>query len=468
MSQPIERITRQLMQGLEQSMHQYVMMVQRLAEEGKISSDEADWLLVDYQAQLVRACPLLDEQEGLMRIAPNERQRIAEELLNINWRLQLYGEESGADANTNAVSAYLNRKRQRALRKLDTAIVEARHLLNASGTIRQDDSMFIRMDAVHQITRETTRLRVPCLYLGQQPLHYNNDLVDAIEQRTQCQATIFQRVPDGFLRIATNIRSLNGQRAIGTYIPTDSKVSASILQGKPYRGSAFVLNNWYLSIYEPLFIDDVIVGILYVGIKESLELTAHQEMGSKQIEDLLQRLSLNEASDDLTNRGTAEMLVRLLGEHPHTASNYPLMDMGLKEVAAMLVQEREKRQSQQLRGASHRHGTEIIAEYIRSNLAEDISIDLLAELLCMSKASFYRYFKSKFNATPTVFINQERLKQAQQMMQLEPGLSIQAVCQAVGFKSTSYFIKLFRQQYGVTPKQYQLRQQAASSGPANL
>ncbi len=76
----------------------------------------------------------------------------------------------------------------------------------------------------------------------------------------------------------------------------------------------------------------------------------------------------------------------------------------------------------------------------------------LSSALCRPTSS--RYFKTNFNTTPNVFINLERLRQAYQMMQNDPSLSVRTFCQEVGFKSTSYFIKLFKEQYGLTPKQY--------------
>jgi AraC-like DNA-binding protein len=150
-----------------------------------------------------------------------------------------------------------------------------------------------------------------------------------------------------------------------------------------------------------------------------------------------------------------EKLIQILGNLPEQAT-HPLISIGLKEVAAMLIQEREKQNGSPDKS---RESTTLdrITQYIQENISEDISIDMLAEISFMSKASFYRYFKTRFNTTPNVFINQERLRQAYQIMQDDPQRSIQSVCQEVGFKSTSYFIKLFRKHFGLTPKQYQLQ-----------
>ena len=77
-------------------------------------------------------------------------------------------------------------------------------------------------------------------------------------------ATIFQ----GDLRISTNVRTENGSRAIGTRV--SEEVYEQVLEkGLPWIARAFVVNNWYISAYEPIKdINGKIIGVLYVGILE--------------------------------------------------------------------------------------------------------------------------------------------------------------------------------------------------------
>ena len=76
--------------------------------------------------------------------------------------------------------------------------------------------------------------------------------------------TIFQ----GDLRISTNVADANGQRAIGTRV--SKEVHNQVLdRGKAWVDSAFVVNDWYKTAYEPIKdIDDQIIGMLYVGTLE--------------------------------------------------------------------------------------------------------------------------------------------------------------------------------------------------------
>jgi two-component system NtrC family sensor kinase len=78
-------------------------------------------------------------------------------------------------------------------------------------------------------------------------------------------ATIFL----GGLRISTNVRSENGDRAIGTRV-SDEVYEAVIQKGQLWEDRAFVVNDWYITAYEPIRdIGGKIVGILYVGMLEA-------------------------------------------------------------------------------------------------------------------------------------------------------------------------------------------------------
>jgi len=78
-------------------------------------------------------------------------------------------------------------------------------------------------------------------------------------------ATIFL----GGLRISTNVRNEMGERAIGTRV-SEEVFEAVLGKGQIWQDRAFVVNDWYITAYEP--IRDVtgrIVGILYVGMLEA-------------------------------------------------------------------------------------------------------------------------------------------------------------------------------------------------------
>lgn len=71
------------------------------------------------------------------------------------------------------------------------------------------------------------------------------------------------------LRVSTNVKKLDGNRAIGTRVSIP--IYNSVLRdGKTFYGRAFVVNAWYVTGYEPIYdIDKKVIGILYVGTPEA-------------------------------------------------------------------------------------------------------------------------------------------------------------------------------------------------------
>jgi two-component system, NtrC family, sensor kinase len=97
---------------------------------------------------------------------------------------------------------------------------------------------------------------------------FNNDftLVDQIKDAAQIDTvTIFL----GDLRVSTNVMTAEGKRAVGTRIAQD--VGNVVLQaGREYVGTAFVVNENYITRYEPLRdATNQIVGALYVGVRQA-------------------------------------------------------------------------------------------------------------------------------------------------------------------------------------------------------
>jgi len=78
-------------------------------------------------------------------------------------------------------------------------------------------------------------------------------------------ATIFQ----GGVRISTNVMTKDSKRATGTIVSREVYEKV-VEKGKDWVGRAFVVNDWYLSSYVPIYsIDNNIIGMLYVGILEA-------------------------------------------------------------------------------------------------------------------------------------------------------------------------------------------------------
>ncbi len=107
---------------------------------------------------------------------------------------------------------------------------------------------------------------IPIMKKGNSAVSADTELVDLITQETGSKVTVFQLVDDKLLRIATSVIKQDGQRATGTYISSDSIVYKTIMRGDTFLGKAFVVDDWYLTAYSPLYDKNKkIIGAVFVG-----------------------------------------------------------------------------------------------------------------------------------------------------------------------------------------------------------
>ncbi|EKD34635.1 MAG: hypothetical protein ACD_75C02252G0004 [uncultured bacterium] len=151
-------------------------------------------------------------------------------------------------------------------KKLDGDLLFFEKELKSKGEIVLDGENPRQETLVNQVTKQAISQKIPEMKSGSGAINGTFDIVDTITSISGASATIFQLVDDKLLRISTTVKKADGQRATGTYIPSDSPVYKAILSGETFRGKAFVVNDWYLAAYSPIRDPGgKIVGALYVG-----------------------------------------------------------------------------------------------------------------------------------------------------------------------------------------------------------
>ena len=126
----------------------------------------------------------------------------------------------------------------------------------------------INIAVENQLNRQKHRAEINIWEYDNSAIYLNNTFVNENQRLLGGTQTIFQRFDSGFVRISTNVKKENGKYAIGTYIPNSSEVCQTILKGEKYIGRAYVVNDWYITAYEPIFHKNKVVGMLYSGDKE--------------------------------------------------------------------------------------------------------------------------------------------------------------------------------------------------------
>ncbi|WP_071819364.1 helix-turn-helix transcriptional regulator [Gloeothece citriformis] len=97
----------------------------------------------------------------------------------------------------------------------------------------------------------------------------------------------------------------------------------------------------------------------------------------------------------------------------------------------------------------------LITDYINDNLAGEIKLSNLSELIGISQFHFSRLFKQTVGISPHQYLMRQRIERAKLLLKNSP-LSVVEVALSCGFSSHSHFGKYFRQITGLTPKEYRV------------
>jgi two-component system NtrC family sensor kinase len=144
-----------------------------------------------------------------------------------------------------------------------------------SAEIREDRlSEGMVMRAAYPIMDRKSNLLVGVL-VGGILVNKDNTIVDKIQEtvyhgekykgQNMGVATIFQ----GGVRISTNVMTKDDKRAIGTILSKEV-YDRVIQEGEDWVGRAFVVKDWYITTYTPIFnIAEKRIGVLYTGMLEA-------------------------------------------------------------------------------------------------------------------------------------------------------------------------------------------------------
>lgn len=91
--------------------------------------------------------------------------------------------------------------------------------------------------------------------------------------------------------------------------------------------------------------------------------------------------------------------------------------------------------------------------YIHANLNDPLDLDTLSQVACLSKYHFIRLFKEVFGQTPRQYLIAQRLDAASSLL-VNSSKSFHEICLEVGLKDSSSFGRLFKRNFGATPHLY--------------
>ena len=94
-----------------------------------------------------------------------------------------------------------------------------------------------------------------------------------------------------------------------------------------------------------------------------------------------------------------------------------------------------------------------ITLFIDEHLTEDLSLDVLADHVCLSKYYIAHYFKDNLGISIHQYITKKRLQSCSEA--IAAGSDITRTFDEYGFRDYSSFYRMFRKEYGMSPREYQ-------------
>lgn len=130
-------------------------------------------------------------------------------------------------------------------------------------------------------------------------------------------------------------------------------------------------------------------------------------------------------------------------------------DLNFRLLLLYLMRSNEQNGDAVIRNNKRENFPEIdrVISYIYENLANEITLEELAEIAGFEKNYFTRKFKRQTNRTPIIFIRDKRIEKAKQLLRYSD-MNVSQIALETGFKTVHYFSEVFRMCTGERPSEY--------------
>lgn len=95
-------------------------------------------------------------------------------------------------------------------------------------------------------------------------------------------------------------------------------------------------------------------------------------------------------------------------------------------------------------------------QYIEAHLDEELSLPMIADQLGFHPAYLSKVFRTETGQTLSDYLTKRRMERAAELLRSTDG-KIYEIAEQAGYQTPHYFIKLFKNYYGLTPQQYRNR-----------
>ncbi|MDO4297728.1 MAG: AraC family transcriptional regulator [Lachnospiraceae bacterium] len=150
---------------------------------------------------------------------------------------------------------------------------------------------------------------------------------------------------------------------------------------------------------------------------------------------------------------------KILNHHELTVANELIRTSLLYEIIALLVDSQNQKMGKQKKEMSYDYSPDIYVnsalEYIHRHYHQ-IRVSDIAAYIGISRYYLTHIFKEKLHVSPQEYLLNYRMEQGNRLLRTT-NLSIQEISEKVGYENPLTFSKVFKNTYGLSPKNYRIK-----------
>ena len=144
------------------------------------------------------------------------------------------------------------------------------YFLRQSGKISEESDSLIRQ-ATNFSTGETYFRRVPRWTLSGKDISHVQPLIDNVYSLTGTQSALYQKIPEGYVLVASNFNSADKNQLTDVFIPNDLDIIPAVENGEIYSCNMEFVKKQYVTSFFPLFVNSKISGMISCFKEFSIE-----------------------------------------------------------------------------------------------------------------------------------------------------------------------------------------------------
>ncbi len=152
---------------------------------------------------------------------------------------------------------------------------------------------------------------------------------------------------------------------------------------------------------------------------------------------------------------------KILNHHELTISNELIRTATLYEILALLVSSHNQQLADNHKTLRPDYSADFYVkhaiEYIHNNYNQ-VKVNDIAEFIGITRSYLTHIFKQRLNVSPQEYLLTYRLEEGCRLLRMT-NLSIQEIGIKIGYDNQLNFSKIFKKKYGISPKNYRLKNQ---------